>query len=299
MSKINQNQIISLTIILIAFVLSKNLVQLLFSNLDNVQFLSKAIYGNFDVTHRNSLYFQGFAAFKQQNYEQSIVVLQRLDSNTLARWYLAQAYDKVDKWYKALEYLDLNVAMERQLYGDILLARLPNASDQEQYEWIERVRKEYPDNIILYAQHLLRSQRFEQARIWAKSAPDYEQSVEALILVGRSYFYTNQMVEAINVFRLAYTRFPGDLTAYWYGRTFLVIGKLDMAILLLEEAIQTDDAYLKAFYMIDLSNAYVQIGQCTEANFILNQALQQNIRDLPTDRVESIHKRIDLCNSLR
>jgi len=237
-----------------------------------------------------SPYLQGVYYFKQGRYPKAITLLQQvIPRNILVRWYLAQALSKTGDWNASLLIFDPSLASERKLYADVLFEFLPTLSMDKQDQWQQKMVFEYPDLIIPYASHLLAKNEYGQAQAWAKLTPNYAKSVEAQSIVGQTYFYTSQYMEAEKVFRAAYEQFPGHSTLYWYGRTLLFEGKADLAIPLLQHAVQLANGdIISAWYLGDLSTAYGQLGNCTDANAALDHALELDRRPTQVQRIESL-----------
>jgi tetratricopeptide (TPR) repeat protein len=270
------------------FMIDNRIVRGMVFNLANVQFLSRVTLDHPVNISGSAPYLRAIVAFRQRRYRKAALLLQKANSNTLVRWYLAQSYNEIGEWQMALRCLTLNNSVERILYKDILFQRLPAVSEQEQKQWLEYIREVYPDMIIPYSENLLRNQDFYKAEMWAKSAPDYEQSVEALLIIGRSYYYTNRQGKAKKVFQSAYVKFPGERTAYWYGRTLLVMGESESAIPLLKESVQSAHHYSPAVHLVYLSRAYAQSGLCANAYSALEQASQEDIQGIFAEQIKSI-----------
>ena len=271
----------------VAMLLMPLLLQRLTDNLVNLRLLSSLWQEKEALLLNGSSYLQGVVAFQQQRYTQAIMWLRRATSAdpALVRWYLAQAQNKNGDWQTALGVLDLRVPAELRLSAIILFEHLPALPPEEQARWQQRIRQEYPEMLVLYAAHLLTTQQFDQAEEWAKLTPDYAQSVDAQMIVGRSYFYTGRMAEAEAVFQSIYTQLPVCATAYWYGRVLAYNGKLQMAIPLLEEAVQETQDSVVSWYLLELGGVYAQVGRCAEARAAFELALQ---RDMSVENAERI-----------
>jgi len=204
----------------------------------------------------------------------------------LVHWHLIQAESHVVGWQEALAKLDLSVPQELGLYASILFEHLPTLSPKEQTAWKRRIRQEHKELIVPYAAYLRSSGQYEQADIWAKLAPDYANSRDAQLTVGISYFYrSGGTAEAERIFQSIYFQFGGAEAAYWYGRTLTYNGKPELAIPLLEEAVNNSQTSIVSWYLRDLGTAYAQVGRCAEADSAFNRSLQ---RDTSTANVERI-----------
>lgn len=237
-----------------------------------------------------SPYLQGVYNFKQGRYPEAVALLQQvIPRNIPVRWYLAQVLSKTGDWNASLHVFDPSLDSERKLYADLLFEFLPTLSMDKQKQWQQRMVLDYPDLIIPYAGHLLAKNEYGQAQVWARLTPNYAKSVEAQSIVGQAYFYTSQYTEAEKIFRSAYEQLPGHSTLYWYGRTLLFEGKADLAIPLLQHAVQLAKGdTISAWYLGDLGIAYGQLGNCIDANAALDHALELDRRPTQVQRIESL-----------
>jgi len=267
-------------------------------NWANLQIVSAILRGKEAQLTDGSFYLRGVAAFQHEQYSESVMWLQKANaqrSNTLVRWHLAQALNRNGKWHIALDLLDTQVPVEREIHSVILLELFEDISalsPPEQAEWHQRIRQEYPDLILPYANYLLDTHHFLQARKWAKLSPDYTQSANAQMIIGWSYFYINSFAEAEVAFRSAYRLSPSGITAFAYGRTLLYESKLREAIPFLEEAVQVESSSSAlAWYLSELGVAYARVGRCAEAVTAFEQALEYDPRIENVERITKAQTR--------
>ena len=106
------------------------------TNYANLQLVAAVIDGRVAESTKASLYLQGVVAFRQQQYPDAVTLLQQIDPrNVLARWFLAQAQDRLGDWEVALRNFDLRQPIECELFGRVLFSHLPALAADKQQQW--------------------------------------------------------------------------------------------------------------------------------------------------------------------
>jgi len=245
------------------------------ANVANSQLLFAVVQQQHANQPYASTYLQGVAAYRQEQYTAALSLLQQATgpSAELIRWHVGQVLDKKGDWLEALDMLNVQEPIERQLHASILLEHLPTLPPGERDRWELELRQKYPDAITQYAAILLGRQQFAEAEEWARLTPDYEQSVVAQLLVGQTLFYrSGSMPQAKRVFKAAHERFATAQTAYWYGRTLSYLGDPAAAISVFEGVMeQGGPRSCSVWFPLELAANCARVSRCEDAWAVIAQ----------------------------
>ena len=265
---------------------------ILTTNVANVRLMSLTREDDLLEEDQASAYLRGVVYLKHGLYSQAVEALNSTQSPNplLVNWYLAQAQEKVGNWQIALSLLNENVPAHMKLYISILVKHLKELPLEQQDIWLEKV-KQYPDMMVQFAAQLLAEAQYEQTAEWIVQIPDYEKSVDALLILGQSYFYRSGEAERAEVtFRLVYQLSPDKNTAFWYGRSLVYTGKPDQALSLLTEAVAKASSLSEtARYLLVLGSVQAQLGHCREAREAYAQSLKMDASQENVQRVALVN----------
>lgn len=301
--RLNRSALLVLCFVLLSAAVVRWSDQFLF-NLGNLSAVSQMLSHrerNLGENLPQTDYVSGIVAFRQQDYKNAIHHLSQVPpgGQGSANWFLVQALNESGDWERALDAIDLDVNAERVLYVNTLFEHRDQMSSQEQAARIELIKR-YPDMILVYAHHLLSSDQFAEAGVWARQVPDYEQSISAQLMVGRSYFYSGRLEEAERIFQSLSLESRTPDVLYWYGRTVFKNGKQEQGIALLEEAVEAAKRSYGARYLQDLAISYAMAGRCLDAQSAIELGLQWDSSPGYSKGAEGVQDRISsLCNIQR
>lgn len=235
---------------------------------DNIVLLRNLTIPGIESPVHASPYLRAVAAYHRGDYTAAFDFFRKLslDDKSLSRHWIASSLAASGEWRQAIDQLDLNYAHDRELMASILLPRLPSMIEYERSEWEQLIRSSVPEIALKYAAILLANGEYEKSDWWAHVVPNYDQSQEAQLISGQSYFYrSGQMETAVRIFDDTYRRFPNAATAYWLGRALAYQGQVKAAIPLLQEAVNSQGvSSTLAWYLLELGAAYVKIGRCQD-----------------------------------
>ena len=231
-------------------------------------------------------FINGVTAFQQQDYLAATQYFSQASKHReqLVHWYLIQAQSHTDQWVDALDSINLQNTTERLLFVKLVFEKRALISSSEMEERLYIIQQ-YSDMTILYAHYLLSDNQFSQAASLVKSLPDYDQLINARLIVGRSLFYSGQLNEAEQIFDELHKEVQSPDILFWYGKTLANNAKLEQGISMMEQAVSASKEQHISKYLVDLSLSYALIGRCSDANTAIHHVLQLNHPSYSTSAV--------------
>lgn len=222
----------------------------------------------------HNFYLKGVLAFRQHQYERAAVAFQKTDlqHSFLSRWFLAQALLEQGNWKAAINVFHPQSKQDSVAAAAILYKKWPEQHSIERQDWEMLMQSYYPLLALDYARQILRYQEFAQAENVIRYFPKFNDSSDAQIVLGQSFFYRNELDKAEQYFHRAYLLVKTTEASYWYGRVLRINGNAKRALPFLQEA-SKETGSIVTWYLYELSLAYMDLHLCGKAKESIEVAL--------------------------
>lgn len=213
-----------------------------------------------------SNYLRGLEAFHQNNFEEAanFFVQTSPDRKNLSHWYYIQAKGSTPEWDQALDSVDFKNSEEKILFASILFSHRTQLSPDE-LDKREKIIRQNPEMILVYANHFLSNDQFDQAIHWIELLPNLDSSLPGQITIGRAYFYTRRLADAERIFQKLQKETPSPDVEFWYGKVLFLQGDQEKGISFMKKGAFDSTGKIKNRYLLDLIDAYLSIKDCSEA----------------------------------
>lgn len=226
---------------------------------------------------RASPYLQGVAAYRTSNFIEARSHFQAATSThyDLARYYMLESALAQGDWETVLTEFDITKTRER-IFPIKILAEHGDEIRADQREKYMGMIISDPILSSAYLHQLLTQNRFDEVIEFAPVIPNYAESVQLQLMVGRAYFYKRDYRNSAIVFQNIHTQQPTLDNTIWLGKALFNSGQQEEGLRYLEAILQEPAGRRYIPYLVDLSVAYAVAARCFDAQEVLNGATESD-----------------------